>query len=110
MSVNDILSVLHFDGNSDLREVLRLQTQRAENASRCNEALRQTFGPEAPTSSGVDSKGRKVVVPAAAAAVLELEGVTPDTAPVYVQVLKELRAVQPRESGQWTFEEFLKLL
>lgn len=60
--------------------------------------------------TGRDDCGKPVSVPAGASYILQLEGVTAATAELYVEVARELKAIQHRPSGLWTFEEFMKLL
>ncbi|XP_026193144.1 uncharacterized protein LOC113147290 [Cyclospora cayetanensis] len=120
VSANDLLSILHFDPRSDLEGVLFLQRQRADAAVAAYEAAAAAAGVHTPPAgalldetdltTGRDEQGQVIQVPLGASHVLQLEGVTAATAPLYVQVLRELKAIQPRASGLWNFEEFMKLL
>lgn len=122
VSANDLLTILHFDSKSDLQGVYEAQKKRADAAVAsllsATAAAAATGDPLPPGSvldeaelvSGVDDQGIAFQVPAGAAYILQLEGVTAATAPVYVQVVRELKATQPNANGLWSFEDFMNLL
>lgn len=122
VSANDLLSILHFDSRSDLQGVLRTQKQRADAAVAATKsaiaAAQASGGPSPPGAllddselvTGRDEQGELMSVPAGASYLLQLEGVTAATVQLYVEVARELKAIQHRPSGLWTFEEFMKLL
>lgn len=122
VSANDLLTILHFDPRSDLKGVLEAQTKRADaaveslmRAAAAAEAAGEPLPPGAVLDqtklvTGIDEHGNTFQVPAEASCILQLEGVTAATAPLYVQVVRELKATQPRANGLWAFEDFMKLL
>lgn len=122
VSANDLLTILHFDPRSDLKGVLEAQTKRADaaveslmRAAAAAEAAGEPLPPGAVLDqtklvTGIDEHGNTFEVPAEASCILQLEGVTAATAPLYVQVVRELKATQPRANGLWAFEDFMKLL
>ena len=116
------MSILHFDPTSDLQGILQAQKHRADLAvARYKAALAEAEAAGKPPPPGVilddselvtgrDDHGALVSVPAAASYILQLEGVTAVTAQLYVEVARELMALQPRPNGLWTLEEFMELL
>lgn len=122
VSTNDLLSILHFDSRSNLQGVLEAQKQRAHAAvTACKSAVAAAQASGGPLPAGAllddselvtgrDEHGTLMSVPAGASYILQLEGVTAGTVQLYVEVVRELKAVQHRPSGLWTFEEFMKLL
>lgn len=122
VSANDLLTILHFDAKSDLKRVFEAQKKRADVAVAsllsATAAAAAAGAPPPPGTvldetelvSGVDEHGNTFEVPAGAAYILQLEGVSAATAPVYVQVVRELKATQPNANGLWTFEDFMNLL
>ncbi|KAL8446341.1 hypothetical protein Emed_005078 [Eimeria media] len=122
ISVNDLLSILHFDSHSDLQGVLQAQKQRADAAvAACRSAIAAAEAAGEPLPPGVliddsemvtgrDEHGTLMSVPAGVSFILQLENVSAATVQLYVEVARELKAIQHRPNGLWTFEEFMALL
>ncbi|KAL8445518.1 hypothetical protein Emag_005093 [Eimeria magna] len=60
--------------------------------------------------TGRDEHGTLMSVPAGVSFILQLENVSAATVQLYVEVARELKAIQHRPNGLWTFEEFMALL
>ncbi|KAL8436645.1 hypothetical protein ACSSS7_001575 [Eimeria intestinalis] len=122
ISANDLLSILHFDSRSDLQGVLQAQKQRADAAvAACRSAIAAAEAAGEPLPAGVliddselvtgrDEHGTLMSVPAGVSFILRLENVSAATVQLYVEVARELKAIQHRSNGLWTFEEFMNLL
>ncbi|KAL8424414.1 hypothetical protein Efla_001016 [Eimeria flavescens] len=122
VSANDLLSILHFDAHSDLQGVLQTQKKRADAAvAACKAAIAaaKASGTPPPAGSllddselvtGRDEHGKLMSVPAGASFILQLENVNAATVQLYVEVARELKAMQHRSNGLWTLEEFTELL
>ncbi|KAL8271542.1 hypothetical protein Esti_004577 [Eimeria stiedai] len=122
ISVNDLLSILHFDSHSNLQGVLQAQKQRADAAvAACRSAIAAAEASGEPFPPGIliddselvtgrDEHGTLMSVPAGVSFILQLENVSAATVQLYVEVARELKAIQHRSNGLWTFEEFMDLL